>query len=468
MRLRHLAFVFVCSASLLPQLAHSASSSNAGGNGNQNSSDNANCHASWLNNCEGEDTGDDTSNSGGDDEASDNNTGDTGGTGDSGNETEAPTDSGGDDTVIVDQDDPTDTDSKQAAGTTVASTTTAANTAIGGLVGQMMSASGTNGFGGGMPSGGGSDAKPSHVSSYVVRLSEEPGVSAITSTYGDGGQPSLAPLDRYAWIKPMGGWSRKEATANGPSAEAAFGGMMSGMDIYSDAFYRLGVIGALARVNVSADVNDSHVQMTLAKVGLTNSVEWGHAYFDNMLLYGPEFTHTKRSVVSGGTQSLMTSDYTNQRVTNAFEVGYRTVLSGVVIQPSAGVQLDWVYQDEAREKGLAGAAIYTKASSYWNGNTKLGVNLSTAFFLGDYALAPSLGAYWIHRFGQLSGTSMMSFDSGSTYQAMGEAPIRDVTKLQTGLTLTMKSNVSLSANYAVSFTAKEQNHAANLGFRYRF
>ncbi len=438
MRLRYLAFILVCSTSLLPQLAHSASLSNASGNENDNNSDNANCHAWWLHNCDG------------------------------GDETDPPGESGGGDPVIVDPDDPTDKENKQSAGATAASTTSAANTAIGGLVGQIMSASGTSGFGGGTPSGSGSGGAPSHISSYVVRLSEEPGVSAITTTYGDGGQPSLAPLDRYAWIKPMGGLSRKEATASGPSAEATFGGMMSGMDIYSDAFYRLGVIGALARVNVSADVNDSHVQMTLAKAGVTNSVEWGHAYIDHMLLYGPEFTHTKRSVVSGGTKSLMTSDYTNHRITNAFEVGYRTVLSGVVIQPSAGVQLDWAYQDDAREKGLAGAAIYTKASSYWSGNTKLGFNLSTAFFLGDYALAPSFGAYWIHRFGQLSGTSMMSFDSGSTYQAMGEAPIRDVTKLQTGLTLTMKNNVSLSANYALSFTAKEQNHAANLGFRYRF
>jgi hypothetical protein len=130
MRLRYLAFILVCSTSLLPQLAHSASLSNASDNENMNNPDNANCHAWWLHNCDSDDA-----NSGGDEEASNDND---------------------DDPVIVDPDDPTDTGNKQSAGATVASTTTAANTAIGGLVGQIMSASGTNGLGGGTPSGAGS------------------------------------------------------------------------------------------------------------------------------------------------------------------------------------------------------------------------------------------------------------------------------------------------------------------------
>ncbi|WP_316859666.1 autotransporter outer membrane beta-barrel domain-containing protein [uncultured Cohaesibacter sp.] len=359
---------------------------------------------------------------------------------------------------------PTSEAGKQSAGETAAASSSAANSAAGGVVGQIMSASGSNG--GSSSSGGGKTSGSTSLTAYVERMKDNPGIGAITETIDE--EEQLAALERGVWIKALGGLSQKNATGSAPSSEAIFGGAMAGVDIYSDSFYRLGLIGATARVNVDVNANDSHVQMTLAKVGVTNSLQLGSIFIDHLLLYGPEFTHAKRSIEVNDAKSYMTSDYVNHRITNAFEIGHRSVVHGIVLQPSAGVQLDWMHQPSNKEKGLADAALYTKSSNYWAGNTKVGMTLSTAILLGDHSLVPSFGAYWIHRFGKLSGTSMMSFDSGNTYQAMGDAPIRDLTKLQAGLLFNMNSNLSLSANYAVSFTSVERNHAANLGLRYRF
>lgn len=358
-------------------------------------------------------------------------------------------------------------DENRTAGAAAAAGASAAAGAVGAVVGAATGGGGGGGSGGGSGgSGGGSGS-----SSYAPMLQKAEGISAVTSTHQieeDDETWDLPPLERSFFIKGLGGTGSNSRTASAPSSRVDFQGLMAGADLYANEWFRLGLIGLYAQVDVDVNANNNQVEVLLPKGGVKATTEWGNWHLDGVVLYGPEFTKTKRTADVLGVTEWLSDSYTNHRITSAFELGYTTALGPIVIQPGAGVELDWHYQEKTKESGPDSAAIRTRPGGTWTGKTKLGLSLSTVLMLGDMPIVPTIGGRWEHRFGKLANATRMSFDQGATYEGIGQAPIRDVTNLFAGLNFNLSEQLSFDVRYSASFTGFERMHTGSAGFRLVF
>ncbi|MCT4656278.1 MAG: autotransporter outer membrane beta-barrel domain-containing protein [Cohaesibacter sp.] len=335
--------------------------------------------------------------------------------------------------------------------------------------GTAVGASASAAAGGDSGSGGGRGASSS--SSYAPMLQKAEGISAGTSTHQieeDDETWDLSPVERSFFVEGLGGTGRNSRTASAPSSRVEFKGVMAGADLYANEWFRLGLIGLYAQVDVDVNANNNQVEVQLPKGGVKANTEWGNWHLDGLVLYGPEFTKTKRTADVLGVSEWLSDSYTNHRITSAFELGYTTALGPIIVQPGAGVELDWHYQEKTKESGPDTAAIYTRSGGTWTGKTKLGLSLSAVFMLGDRSIVPTIGGHWEHRFGKLANATRMSFDQGATYEGIGQAPIRDVTNLFAGLNFNLSEQLSFDARYSASFTGFERMHTGSAGFRLVF
>lgn len=299
---------------------------------------------------------------------------------------------------------------------------------------------------------------------------DQQAAKAIDNQYGDQGLDALPPLERSFWVKLLGSWGSKDETTEDPSLKVKSHGLMAGTDLISTAYFRLGVIGSINYVDIEVNENDMKLEMVLPKVGVTTTIEVDDFYFDAMGMYGPEHYDTSRviDIDNNGDLRPMWSKYTNHRISSAFEFGYRTSLGQIVVQPFAGANMNWLYQDDVIEKGNEDAAIHTASTVTFSGTSKLGVNLSTAFHKGRVSFVPTIGGYWSRRFGKISKTSKISVDSGNSFKYVGSALPLDLFNLNAGLVMNLDESFAFSGSYSATFNASERIHAVGFGLRYRF
>lgn len=281
-------------------------------------------------------------------------------------------------------------------------------------------------------------------------------------------QDEARPLERSYFVKAFGGFGSQKARVDEPGSDVSMGGIVGSADLYANDRLRLGLIGMYAQIQVDVNGDSEKVDISSLKLGGQASMQRGNWHLDSLFLYGPEITSTNRMTSIGGTEYKLTNDYTNHRVTTAFELGYTERLGSIIVQPTAGVELDWHYQAKATESGHGSGAVWIKRSSHWSGETKLGLTLSTVMMMGDIPVVPIFGASWHHRFGKLSNTTSMSFDSGLTYQQVGRAPARDAAELNASLGFNLKPNMVLNMGYSGRFDRFESLHSGSVGFRIDF
>ena len=280
----------------------------------------------------------------------------------------------------------------------------------------------------------------------------------------------LPPLERAIWVKPTGTLGRRNQTSDNASVAIEAGGLLAGMDLFSDEYARIGILGGVSQIKVEINENNNNINVFTARGGATATVEIGKWYFDALGTVSNETYDTERTVDinNAGDLRRMWSNYNNMRVNAAFETGFRFTLGSVVIQPLGGVEMNWLYQEAVKEKGNDKAAIWTAENVIRTGSTKLGLNLQTVFFLGDIPIVPTIGGFWSHRFGELNNASRISTDQGATYEQVGAEPSVDLANVYAGLAINVSDNFTLSGNYSASFNSIERNHTGTIGLRLHF
>ena len=305
---------------------------------------------------------------------------------------------------------------------------------------------------------------------YAPELSDEEGAALISSEYALDEDGNLPSLEKAIWVKLLGTIGARNATADIASIKVESAGIMAGTDLFSNEYFRFGVLGAVQDVDVDINENNNEIDVLSAMGGVSATLEVGKWYLDGLGTYGTENTKTSRSIDIDGKGELreMRSDYTNRRISAAFETGFRLTTGQVVVQPLAGLDVNWLMQDRVMEEGNKDVAILTYANTVRTGKTRLGMNLSTAIIGDRISIVPTIGGYWSHRFGELSNSNRISTDLGSTYEYVGAKPPLDVANLYASVLANLTPNIALSASYYASFNSVERNHAGNLALRVRW
>ena len=306
---------------------------------------------------------------------------------------------------------------------------------------------------------------------YNASIRDEDSAKAIEAELADEDEYDAPPLEKAVWVKLLGTFGRKNATEELASVRIQSGGVMVGTDLFSNEYLRFGILGSVSDISVEINENNNELDVFALKGGATATVEYGKWYLDGVGTYSSERTKTKRTVDVDGKGDLrdMTSKFTNHRIDAAFETGFRFTTGRLVIQPFAGVNMNWLKQQEAMEEGNRDAAVLTAKNTIFTGSSKLGVNASSAFLVGDgISIVPTVGAYWSHRFGELENANKISTNLGQSYEYVGAKPLLDVANVYAAVMANFGPNVAVSAGYLGSFNREERNHSANLGLRIRF
>lgn len=279
-----------------------------------------------------------------------------------------------------------------------------------------------------------------------------------------------APLEKAVWLKLLGTLGNKDATAQLASIRVQTGGIMAGTDLYSNEYLRLGVLGSVSDISVDIHENNNELDVTAWKVGGTGTLEIGKWYLDGLATHSWEKNSASRTVDINGMGDLRDfwSKFTNRRINAAFETGFRWNVGRLMIQPLAGVDLNWLKQAEVVEQGNSSASLITAKNTVFTGSSKLGANLSSVILLNKSSIVPTVGGYWGHRFGELENANRISTDQGVSYQYVGAKPPLDIFNLYASVMLNVDESLALSAGYHGAFNRFERYHAGNIALRIRF
>lgn len=311
----------------------------------------------------------------------------------------------------------------------------------------------------------------SHVLGYVPEPKKTRAEQAMEEAQTfDERWDALPSLERSSFIRALGTLGRKDATPTDASIKIDSVGLMAGVDLISNQFIRIGLIGSINKVDVDIDENVTSLDIILPKGGVTASLEWNNWYLDGTGMYGPEYYDTRRFIDIDGKGDLreMSSHYTNHRITTAFEAGYRLALGPIVAQPHVGAQGSWLRQAHVVEQGNPKAAVHTAKDISRTGTTKVGLNLSTVLFWGNAPIVPTIGAGWTKRFGDLSSATTVSVDRGVSFEKVGNGPLRDLINVNASLSANINRSLYLNIGYSSSFNVEERTHSGSFGLRYSY
>ena len=277
-------------------------------------------------------------------------------------------------------------------------------------------------------------------------------------------------LEKAIWIKLLGTLGEKDKTKELASIDIESGGVMIGADLYSNEWFRFGLIGSVTDVSVRINENNNKIDMTAYKGGATATLEIGKWYLDGLGTYSLEDISTERTVDLNGFGDFrdMWSNFSNERINTAFETGFRLTAGRLVIQPLAGVNMNWMFQEEVREKGNDSASVLTAENTIYTGASKVGLNLSTAFVGDRVSIVPTIGGSWSRRFGDLENAHKISTDQGVSYEYVGEKPLLDIYNVFGSLLINVDEHLAISAGYQGSFNRDERYHSGNVNLRVRF
>nr|WP_321444905.1 autotransporter outer membrane beta-barrel domain-containing protein [uncultured Cohaesibacter sp.] len=281
---------------------------------------------------------------------------------------------------------------------------------------------------------------------------------------------SAPPLEKAVWIKLLGTLGNKDATAQLASIRVQASGIMAGTDLYSNEYLRFGLLGSVSDISVDIHENNNELDVTAWKVGGTGTLEVGKWYLDGLATHSWEKNSASRTVDINGRGDLrdFSSKFTNRRINAAFETGFRLNAGRLMIQPLAGVDLNWLKQAEVVEQGNSSASIITAKNTIFTGSSKLGVNLSSVILLDKSSIVPTIGGYWGHRFGELENANRISTDQGVSYQYVGTKPPLDLFNLYASLMVNFDQKLAVSASYHGAFNRFERYHSGNIALRLRF
>ncbi len=303
------------------------------------------------------------------------------------------------------------------------------------------------------------------------------GGSGNQVSYGFHGEADDIPLSTtltpQMWVQAFGGWGEVGSTANTARITHQSKGFLVGMDAEIWSGWRTGVFGGYSSTNSKTEGANSSSDIDNYHAGAYVGTQW--EIFDGLvdLNFGASTiwhqVETDRSVAFTGFSDHLKSDY-DAATSQAFaEVGYTYELGRARLQPFAGTVLIHQWSDGFTERGGA-AALSASSSDEVIGMTSLGVrgDILVGRFNGVEA-ALNGSATWQHALGDVDSSNSMRFASGGEAFSVAGAPIdRDAVFIETGLSFTRGSDLSIGVAYQGTYGENAREHGFKAGFKYQF
>ncbi|WP_165187803.1 autotransporter domain-containing protein [Caulobacter soli] len=267
------------------------------------------------------------------------------------------------------------------------------------------------------------------------------------------------------WGSAFGGWGDTKSDGNAQGHDHDTQGLLTGFDQALGQHVRAGVAvgyssSQLKTTQAKHEIDTYHASAYVVAARGAMSFQLGGAYAWNDV-------HATRGVAFAGFGDTLSSDYSARTFQMFGEVAVKRQLSGVMLQPFAGVAHVALFDAQMSETGGA-AALHGGDSDEHVTYGSLGLRAQTAFDAGDLGLRLTGAASWRHAFGDRAPTIDLAFSTGSSFRTAGVPIDKDALALDVGLDADLSKAVSLGISYSGSFGDRATDHGARAVLNWRF
>jgi fibronectin-binding autotransporter adhesin len=293
--------------------------------------------------------------------------------------------------------------------------------------------------------------------------------TAPVMAYGpDGIQPASADTELLAvWADAFGSWGDWNGDGNATGLNRALGGVLIGADGMVADNFRLGILSGYSHTSFSVGARNSSGYVSSYHLGAFGGGDWGRFGLTGGAAYSWHNVKTSRSVAFPGFTDTLSANY-NAGTFQAFgEASYSVALSGVTLEPFAGLAHVSVSTRGIVETG--GAAALTAAPSTTDitfGTLGLRASAPLPFEGIDATIGGMIG--WRHAFGSVPPQSSFAFAGGTAFPILGVPIARDVAVVEAKLDFRLSSATSFGVSYAGQFGSGMFDHSANARLAVRF
>jgi outer membrane autotransporter protein len=267
------------------------------------------------------------------------------------------------------------------------------------------------------------------------------------------------------WGSAFGAWGDTKRDGNAQGHDHDTQGLLTGFDQALGQHVRAGVAvgysaSQLKTTQAKHEIDTYHASGYVVAARGAMSFQLGGAYAWNDV-------HATRAVAFAGFGDALSSDYSARTFQVFGEVAVKRQLSGVMLQPFAGVAHVALFDARMSETGGA-AALHGGDSDEHATYGSLGLRAQTAFDAGDLGLRLTGAASWRHAFGNRAPTLDLAFSTGSSFRTAGVPIDKDALALDVGLDADLSKAVSLGISYSGSYGDRATDHGARAVLNWRF
>ncbi|MDX9683426.1 autotransporter outer membrane beta-barrel domain-containing protein [Pseudomonas protegens] len=259
------------------------------------------------------------------------------------------------------------------------------------------------------------------------------------------------------WLQTLGGYGKLDGEHGNPGLEQRTNGSVLGLDWSLSSAWRLGVLGAYSKTDLSN--RDLDGKLHSWHIGAYAMRQEGPLALRLGAAYSQHDGDNKRSVEFDRFSDRPKGSY-NANSQQAFvELGYTLGSGRLNVEPFANLAYQRYHRNRYTEKGgPASLTVYEQNQD--NFSSTFGVRLAHLRQLQNgISLTPRASLGWRHTYGELESDTSQSFVLGSdNFKVEGSALDRDSMMVEAGLDIGLSARHTLSVGYNGEFGSNSHNH----------
>ncbi len=275
-----------------------------------------------------------------------------------------------------------------------------------------------------------------------------------------------SPENSGLWVESSSGSLSQDGNGNVVGYKSQNTGFLGGYDVALAKNLRGGLWGSYNRMDMnSTDAADtSSVDNYL--VGLYGGPSFGNVALTGVVAYGVDHYKTTRAVDLGSQSSQALGVYDGSELMGALRASYALKVSGVSVNPLAGLQYTRLYENGFTETGAGDLNLTVASQQYQSLRPLVGFDASKGFDLGGGTqLVPMVSANVSEELMALNPAVSASLAGapGSNFLATGINPSPTLVGLSAGAKLSFGQGLNLFAQYLGGFGGGQSSNAFNGG-----
>lgn len=285
---------------------------------------------------------------------------------------------------------------------------------------------------------------------------------------GSGTDATEAPYS--AWMHAFGDLTHVASDGDAAAVDSSGGGLFLGGDIPVGSWLRIGAATGYSHGNVSVGARSSSADLDGAHAALYGTAAFGPVRLRAVGSFAYQGIDTRRRVQIGNVTEHPTADYGSTVAGGLGELGYAFDVSGLEIQPYAGVDYVSLHTDAFTEEDGGQANLDVDAATDDWPTSVLGVRLARDFTYAGHVFRPRIDAAWGHTFGTLAPERAAAFASapGLPFSVSGASLARDAARIGAGVDVLLTENVRLGLEYRGDLAPGAQGNGFGLKLGVRF